>query len=158
VKHVWTVFCHRGIVDRDTNQISLISVIERITVRRPAAIRPADHDMSLDEVVAGGEVALIPLKTQLISLWTRSDWDEPEVAQSRTRMIGPNGKILVEYIADIDLTSHINRRGILKSDFFPYYGEGVYRALVQVRAHDKARWRQCAESFVQVEAQTEDSV
>ena len=67
-------------------------------------------------------------------------------------MLAPGGKILADYTTDIDLTAHRSRRAILKSDYFPYFGEGTYRVLVHMKAHAKARWQRCAESLVEVAA------
>ena len=150
MKNLWTVLCHRGIVEQGSNQISLIGVIEKLTLRRAEGLPEGIATESLEETVKKADIVLLPIKMQLISYWTRSKRDEPEIAQTRSRFIGPRGKVLGNLEMDVDLTGHINRRTILKFDLLPFAGDGIYRATAHMRAVGAKRWKLCAENFVEI--------
>ncbi len=157
MKNSWTILCHRGIIEQDSNQISLISAIEKVTLRK--AVLPEGTDVeSMEDLLEKSDVALIPLKMQLVSYWTRSKRAEPETGLTRAQISGPNGKVLTALETEVDLTEHINRRTILKTDFFPFVGEGVYRVAAHMRPNSTARWRLCAESFVEAVVAKEAAV
>ena len=66
VEHVWTVLCQKAPIDRDTNDLSLHSVLEEITLLEEPP-----------EVSSKGNVVMIgPLPMTVVSLWARSEADE----------------------------------------------------------------------------------
>ncbi len=149
MKHSWTILCRRGIVEQGSNQLSLIDVVERITLKKTEGL-PEETTEPIWEAVAAGDDVLVPFPMQLTSYWTRSNRDEPETAQARLRLVGPTGKILSEFVLDVDLVDYVNRRSNMKAEHFPFAGEGVYRATVHMRPNPTARWRYCTEIFVDV--------
>jgi len=125
VKIAWVVACQRALLDQ-TNNISLIQVIEEIGV--PTA--PVGVD-SMN--------ALIQFPFAVVALWSRSVADQPESAQVRARMLGPNGRELAKSEAGVDLMQVKRSRLITQFAGVPYRGPGVYVVTMEVAAGQ--RWR-----------------
>ena len=128
-EHVWSVLCYKGCLDKFTNQVSLLDVLDRITI----------------EPVEGMEIeAAFPLQADLVSLWYRSDWQKEESTKTRVRLRFPDGTWAPkDYVLEIDLTENPRNRTFVKMAVLPYEGKGVYRFVVEVLGPD-GEWRHCA--------------
>lgn len=128
IDHVWTVLCSRIIIDRDKNNVSLIDVIERLTLHvppnLPESVLPAAH-------------------IELASLWARSDGQTPTYGKCRVRFEDPTGKeheLAVEQ--EIDLLSHMRLRTIARLDI-GFNQEGTYKIRVDLKK--EKRWKKVAQ-------------
>jgi hypothetical protein len=112
IRHVWTVFCSRALTDKETNNVSLIDVVERLAVEVPSDAPPQFG---------------INTTAVLVTLWARSQPREGTRGKSRTRLLAPNGsEIWASEDQDIDLTKTSRLRVHAKVNVFPMQGSGWY--------------------------------
>lgn len=100
IRHVWTVLCSQSIIDRETNNLSLIEVLEQITV--------------VATPVAGRE-GVIPLHMEVVTSWVRTVPERPARGRSRLSFVRPSG-VLAESIQEheIDLSDNGRLRHRIK--------------------------------------------
>ncbi|MBI4268522.1 hypothetical protein HY627_01675 [Candidatus Uhrbacteria bacterium] len=66
IKHLWSMFCQRSLIDGNTNSISLIDIIEQLNIT-------ADQS-EYDKLNKENDGAIkIPLGFELVNLWDRED-------------------------------------------------------------------------------------
>lgn len=116
-QHLWTILCAKSSVDRDTNNLTLIDVIERIQFH---GVEPKTN-------------ALIPLAADLVTTWTRSNPETPEKEAGRARLFTPRDTQLGVGSFEIDLVAQLRARTIARLTHFPYNGPGVYYFVVDRR-------------------------
>ena len=133
MEHSWSVLCRMFIRDADTNAFSLIHIFEALT------FTPAEQ-------ISEEDVKAIPLEAYIISLWWRSDPDQPEFARTRTVLFSPDGEVLdeIQEIA-LDLTEAGRIRSILRLQGMPFAGSGIYKFVVQLSDEEsESGWRDVA--------------
>ncbi len=131
-KHVWSVLCYKGAIHERTNQISLLDVIEQITI--------------VPQEKLPEELKAVPLKVnmELVSLWIRSDLSVPESLSCRVRLVAPEGSKHYAKVLQLDLKNYVRGRSTIQFDDIPFYGPGLYNFIVEQRhtANSKAqKWR-----------------
>jgi hypothetical protein len=133
VEHSWSVLCRHFIRSADTNNFSLVEVIEALT-------------FTPEDPISENEVEGIPLEATIVSLWWRSVHDQPENARTRTLLISPDGELLDEMQEiELDLTDVPRIRSILQLRGMPYAGSGTYKFVVQLAEEESdSGWRDVA--------------
>jgi hypothetical protein len=139
IRHIWTVFCSSSAIDRDTNQVSLFDIIERIRV-------------DLVGPPPSGDKIVIPSRCQVVTLWTRGQQSEPDSGASRLRLIAPGGQELLKSENEVDLTEYSLRRVRINLAGLPFVGNGQYRFVIDLSVEDE--WKVVAEVPVQLEVDT----
>ena len=91
MKAPWAILCEKTVTDRDTNRTSLFNIVSEVAV----PVEPPDKSEF-------SSISL-PIRTTLVTLWERSNPDEPEAANGRVRLVGPNGKELTTSGHDVNL-------------------------------------------------------
>ena len=148
VKNLWAILCYKCIIDKATNQISLVDIIEGITLgAEPAG---AEYVEALEKELAEHEVVLLPMKMQLVMTWTRTDRDQPQIGEARAELFTPSGKVIARSLIDVDLTHAMNNRTFIQFPAFPYTGLGTYLMVVSSRLKGGKRWKKVAELNVDV--------
>ena len=71
----WTIVCEHAVVDRFTNNLSLLQVVDQISV---GGVPESNTQM--------------PLPFDAMTLWERDDLESPETGQTRTVIVDPNGE------------------------------------------------------------------
>jgi len=117
----WTIVCEHAVVDRFTNNLSLLHVVEQITVGGSPET---------------GE--LMPIPFDIMTLWERGDLESPEVAQTRTVIVAPNGDEISSTEIPVDLTEYRRLRARLRVVGMPFSGFGRYRLRVDLQ--DDGDW------------------
>ena len=118
--HIWTVICEKSITDSRSNNISLINIMEQIRVAPKEDIRG------------------ILLELEVVSLWCRSDADQPETGHTRTILCSPIGDELAQSeLITIDLTKYQRIRASWKFIGLPYSDDGRYHFVVQRQIDDQ---------------------
>jgi hypothetical protein len=128
IEHIWTVLCSQSVVDKDTNNISLFNVMEQLVITGPP--------------VPEGQVGLIPLNLEVVSLWNRANETQPNRGQVHLRLIDPSGNSLgieIEYMADVSI--HTRARTIAKIAGLSFRGPGVYQFCVQFLPEGETVWK-----------------
>ena len=120
-KLVWSVLCAHPIVDQQTNNVSLINVIEQVQV-------------SLSAI--GPFPVTIPMGWSIVTLWRREDLDHPEQRVGRLRILGPGGGQLGEALFEIDLSEHERARTIATQTHLVLERIGTHRFIIEVQEDD----------------------
>src|SRR5690349_10209037 len=109
MRHVWSVLCSRATTDRDTNNVSLIEVLEQVefVVREPLNY-PANT----------------PFNAQLVTLWARSPLDVPTRTMARLRLLSPTGTELAAVESEVDLETSTRNRQLLNVRGLRIGGDG----------------------------------
>ncbi len=135
-KHIWTVLCQKAPIDKDTNELSLHSVIEELTLRQ----QPPDHKESDEPII-------LAFPMTLVSLWVRSN---PEKAEKTTKckyvLSAPDGNETTIDRPDgketvIDLTNHLRLRTRINLGGLPYRGPGMYYFKIRTQVGKSKQWR-----------------
>jgi hypothetical protein len=126
-------------VDRDSNSLSIINVIDELAVGRETPDPPKG------KAIPGG------FSLSVVAVWYRSSADKPETGEARVQLIGPNSKRPVgQAQTPLDLSGTIQRaRTIFRMQFLPYQGPGTYTFVVQVTAGG-GKWRRVGSRTVQI--------
>lgn len=145
MKNLWLLLCSRAIVDRSTNQITLVDILDSVTLTQPPG---SEND--LESLGASGGIAL-PVQFHAVSYWTRSNPQRSESADVRTLIRAPNGKSIAFLDRTVELEEHVNRRLIVRFSDFPFVGFGVYRIVVSLRG-ESGRWKKVNETLFSIYA------
>lgn len=140
IEHVWTVVCAKSVIDQESNNITLMNVLEQITAE--IVIPPGTTERP----------SVLPFEFELITLWSRADLESPATGRARIILISPSGQpndITPEY--EIDLTIHTRFRGRMRSKGLPADTSGVARFRVQLRIGEEEEWHEVASIPIQID-------
>ena len=108
IEHIWSVLCTSAVIDKDTNNVTLVQVVERVNV----AVQPS----------AG---ATLPIQMELVTLWGRKDLDQPERGRARFQLLASdNTELGPNYTYDIDLSTYARTRQRIHFANLPLKGSG----------------------------------
>mgnify|MGYP001026944367 CR=1 FL=1 len=142
IAHVWTVVCRQSVIDRDSNNVSLLNVLEQITLHGEAE---ADAD----------ERALVPIGMEVVTLWSRSDYDVPAGGVQKLTLLSPSGEVLASGEQHTDLSKHRRFRNRARFRGLPLAGPGRYVFRVEQRETDDAEWHHVTDVPLEVLLATE---
>ena len=117
---VWGVFCQSAIVDRYTNNISLVNIIEELKLEALPPIKEGDE-----------KTPAVAVDARLVTLWIRSDMEKSERGRGRIRIIYPTGESSFGPEFDIDLSEFLRLRQISNIPALPIKGEGQYKFILE---------------------------
>lgn len=122
-KHQWTIVCQQAIVDRFSNNLTIIGVVEQVNIEL----------QKLKEATDARKHPVVPTSFSLVSMWHRSDPAKEERSSSRLSIKNPKGKILfATQEQEIDLTGDkLRARNIFNFRGFPLEDSGSYHVYVQ---------------------------
>lgn len=114
-KHIWSVLCRRGILDKYTNSVSIVDVLESITFEIPEPIEEGKKWVLLPETVA------------IVSLVIRSDYREPEKSSLKIHVEAPTGETFrSESASEIELVDHVRSRAFTVLPVVPFWQSGIH--------------------------------
>ncbi len=88
IKHIWSIICSQSTIDSETNNLTLVNVIEKITVN----VLPADIDkMKAD----GAKGFMLPAQLEVTSFFKKQDEKKVGVFDMRVRMTNPVGETMI---------------------------------------------------------------
>lgn len=136
-EHVWSIVSKRAVIDRDSNNISLFDVIERISFHGPV-----EPDLN--------EKIVIPFDHTVTIYWARTNWEKPE--KNKCKVTWGKNKELLSQVLEIDLTEFKRTRNILELKGFPFSGSGVYffKIFLQDKKGGQERWKKVASIPIEV--------
>jgi len=120
--HIWSVLCSRVVIDKETNQASLMGTLEGLTV-----------ELAEPFPQAGGLPLFVPFGMDLVSLWERSERDKEETATFRCRLTAPDGAVLGDAKESIDLSADTRFRSIMRVESFLLAGKGIFHFTVSLK-------------------------
>ena len=126
IDHVWTVVCRQSVIDRDSKNLSLFNVLEQIAVQGEANT---------------GERRLIPMDLEVVSLWSRSDYDVSAKGVQRLTLLSPDEESLASGEQEIDLSKHRRFRNRARFRGLPMKGAGRYVFRVDQMTEGGVEWQ-----------------
>ena len=137
--------CERVVVDQDTNQISVLSILQDLNVAVfPGATIP--------------EKALAPMFWSSFSLWESEDSDHGVSFDFKTSLESPSGQILTHQEITTSEVTKPAVRVITKFSGFPISEQGSYHVLQSIRKNPDGEWEQVSTFRITVKhVPTEDA-
>lgn len=129
IRHVWTVPCTMSIVSQGTNNISLLEVLEEVTLA-PSESGPVKDRFS------------IPLIFDVVSMWGREVPDAPEKGLARLQLISPENKVVLDQATEVDLTEFRRLRLLSKVLGLGKPKTGEYQFKISRRASEHDEWEE----------------
>lgn len=129
MRHLWTIVCLRAVLDRYTNRLSLLEVIDELTI-----VAGQKVPSSLEEKAA------LPLHLEVATQWERSDLKIPEGGEYRIELVTPTQETGAVGELRVDLTAAPRSRVILRFDRLPLAGLGRYRFVVHKKEDGQSDW------------------
>lgn len=132
IKHIWTVLCRESVIDKETNNISLINVVEQISVSTPIPFerQPAGQ-------ARGGP---IPISLEIVSLWIRAEEAEPALGHCRVTVLSPSGPLEEAHRIPVDLRKYQRMRTRQRFGGLPVSEPGQYLFRVEYRDDGETGW------------------
>jgi hypothetical protein len=137
IVHAWTVLCSRALIDKDTNNVSLLEVIEQIHVE-DWRDRPG--------------LAVLPL--ELASLWTRAEVDIPSRGEARTLFRNPMGDTMATQTNEVDLSVYKRLRNRGQLPALPIDRPGLHWFVIECRQQGSDEWREVSRLPLEVQVRT----
>jgi len=129
IDHVWTVLCSHAVIDKGSNNVSLLDVVEQLNIR--------------DEPSPEGGILF---SLDLMTLWARACLDRSAQGRGRVTFLSPSGEVKegpFEY--DIDLSEHKRNRSTGRFRSLHISGSGRHVFRVELRNEGETEWRQVAD-------------
>ena len=125
MKHIWTIMCLNTIADKNTNNVSLIEVVDRLVLEGSLPdVRPLNLPF--------------PLPLHVVSNWWRDDDEDRRQYQARMSLVSPQGKTLKTFETTVNLEDYPRFRATLEMETFPFTGSGIYQLAISYL--DDNRW------------------
>ena len=140
IDHVWTVVCSHAIIDRDSNNVSLLDVIEQLNIG--------------EEPHPEGCIAL---SFDIVTLWARADPDVPARGHGRVTFLSPSGTVNdgpFEFVVDVFEHSRNRTRG--RFQLLHISESGRYTFRVELRGEDETEWCQVAAIPIEINFPSSD--
>jgi hypothetical protein len=135
-KLAWVVVTQRAIIDGPSNNLSLIDLLEEVTL--PPLPTGVDPKM----------IPMIPFRLFVVALWYREKKAKQEAFETRLVIIAPNGKEVGNSATLIDLRQHARMRSLVQMNGLPFAGVGMYRFIT--KRQSGKRWQSINEQLVEV--------
>src|SRR5438552_6089782 len=131
-KHIWSVLCKQGLINKFTNGMSLIDAIEEITIETG---EPPPQ-----------EWRLVPIQAVLVSFFERSNPAIPEQARVKIEIVAPSGDVHSKpLITEIGLKDSVRSRTFVHMEGLPIHGFGAHRFIVSISQDGENDWMRVAE-------------
>lgn len=134
MKHLWSILCRHGVVDKDSNVLTLVDVLEEVSVQF--------HGATPDPV--GSHV--LQIQMELVTLWSKEELDRSKTNRFRVVLETPGDpqptvrpECTVKFSDD-----KLRVRSIAKTTALLWRGVGTYTFFVQVLGA-KGKWKTVAE-------------
>ena len=146
MKIIWALLCETTIVNRDNNNISLINVVDEITIPASPPQGPSGSDPELIKLLA----------LNMVVLWVRSNLSTPESGEARIKVVAPDDIEILSAEMKVDLTESQRVRAVGQmTENFPFTQEGQY--LFKIAAKTTGLdWQELFELPLWVNVQTDD--
>ena len=127
IKHVWTVVCQNVIIDRNTNNLSLQNIFEQIDIQGEPTPK-----------------AKVPIKFDVVSLWTRTNPDIPSRGQMRLSLLSPSGEKIGGREGEINLVDTERYRIVTHFPGLPAEEAGRHIFKIELQQEAMSEWNQVA--------------
>lgn len=133
MKHRSAILCQSAIVDQRSHNISLINIIDQLTL---------DNYRTRSESAnqAKNKAVLVPISAHFVVYSHRTTPDQPESCRGQILIKGPNGEEIDRTPFEVDLTEYKRTRNIVHFGVFPCVGAGTYQLEVQYQDANSEAW------------------
>lgn len=131
VEHLWTVLCSRSLVDVESQNISLLEVIDEISVAPEALTDP--------------QGITLPLRMELITCWRRSNLAQGTKTRAKMTLVHPDGRTLEEQSYSVDLSESTRRRTRFRIPGITVTKAGTYWFRMEVQTVGNGPWIKVAQ-------------
>ncbi|MDZ4699030.1 MAG: hypothetical protein SH809_04925 [Rhodothermales bacterium] len=125
-KAIWAVLCKKAIIDRDTNDLSLVDVISGINLNVPIDV-PGPFGVKLDSMI--------------VSLWI-NDTDQEVVEEVKLYYKPVGGKEREVSYKEIVLKPNSFHRWIVRLSEGEFEAEGMHAFIIKQKAARSGKWTQ----------------
>lgn len=137
IVYCWSLLCRRSIVDTRTNALSIIDVLDEISIPRP--VLPNDAVIQITAQQQSG-LAQVFTHFDLVVVWEKTDADDRVTGESRIILAVPSGGEFEISLGNINL-----RDGSRARQQYGYFGllfleDGRYRFRVEFRYQQDEEW------------------
>ena|SRR3989344_5054479 len=142
MKHIWSVLCLNSIIDKETNNLSIFNILEKLTI-----------ESDTQKFNLNGERRIVPIQYELITLWNRGAKNlKEEKAETRTEMWGPDNKLLQETTEQVVIAKeHRATRIVRKFNGFPIIDQqGEYVFKIKIKEGSSSDFKIIAEIPVEI--------
>ena len=142
MKVIWAILCQSAVIDKDSNNVSLLNIIEEITIpaEPPLIEQPAGEDIS--QLIGPGLF-------DFVILWSRSDPEVAEHGLGRIRLLLPNNEPLFTSTEfEVDLTRYLRSRLRSKFPGFPTRRGEIIRGIYDFVVESRSEGDEWEERFV----------
>ena len=130
-RHAWSVLCRKDVIDQSSKQVSLLDIVEKITLAKE----------EIEEAMAVAEAEMetapkgfrFPFLCRVVSFWARSDFSTPETFDMRVRLLDSRGRELLGHTQSLSLEKHPRARASVRLSDLIFVGEGHYGLVVEKR-------------------------
>lgn len=143
-KLVWAVFCQHAIVDRVTNNVSVINQLDMLSMQRP----PQLPSVSARNAKGRKVRTLAAFPCTVVTVWEREKPTVSEGAEFAVDFLGPKREPLGKFGAFLDLRKTRRGRHIATVPGIPLVGEGTYHFVLKCR--HGVKWRRVGELTFQL--------
>lgn len=127
IQNIWSVLCESSASDKETGKVSLFNILESVS------ILPADG------ILPEGEIT-IPMACQIVSLWTRSDSEQPAVGKMRLMFCNPKDSCEKRIELEIDLSTVVFHHTRINMQGIKLNGPGIYKFLIELQLSPDESW------------------
>ena len=120
MEHVWSVICLNYIVDRESGNLSLIDIPDRLSFSGEV---PEKRPFELT----------LPAPFFLVSTWRRSGKSEEATESALVRVYGPNDEVIGDFDVIVPFTDSQTHRTYGKTETVLYQQDGLHRFEVCIR-------------------------
>jgi len=145
IKLIWTVLCLRSIVDKSSNNVSLIDVLEEV---------------KLEQVIPRNKVEspiLVPFPFYWVTLWARREDGRPGRGQVKDVIMSPSGKTVRESEYEVDLSKYKRYRFMRRLDGLPVGESGQYKFRTQVKDEKLGIWEDASVVPLEISIETREA-
>ena len=136
--------CERVIIDKETGQLSLVSILQGVNVPLPSK-----------EIPPIGSLA--PFQWAALAIWTYAATEEVKPLEQRVTLFAEDGTELIQTVAQLPSPKHDERTGVrLNSQIinrfagFPIWAPGLCRLQLQIRQVGESTWTDVSKFYILV--------
>jgi hypothetical protein len=131
IKNIWSILCKQSIIDRETNNLSILDVLEEIKVNINS-----EKNQKIENIN-------IPINYEFVSLWRRDTASSVEKFNLQLSISDPQKKIIKTFDQEITLQPGItSHRSIFRISGFLATISGEYLFKIKVLEEPKIEYQE----------------
>jgi len=142
MKFLWAILCEKSIVNSESNNISLLEVIETIGI----TISPQEEDKYRNE-----NKVMIPANFELVCLWSKEKKIGSERADMKVELISSKNKSLLNFEKNFEIPTDKRRaRTKLTIQGITFNESGMYQIIISLKNSGTPEYKKVGEVPLEV--------